>query len=102
MTVPIPDDLRRLLQEAAATALEIAADGEWSDAKADAIIAAVHVIHAIHEGTATPEEIAQLADRAARELQVDTWPTTIEQAEDLARRAQLLRDLLVLRDAQST
>jgi hypothetical protein len=51
----------------------------------------------------TTQEVARLAERAAEDQQpadfIGEWPTTIEQADKLARRVSLARELLQLRDA---
>jgi hypothetical protein len=112
--------VERALHAAVELELESASDGFWPagdderDKRRDGIVDAVHLRDRWLANEQTTADIARLADRAAEEQfprdwpmpWPEPWPTTIEQADDLvtladelAVRATVARDLLVVRDA---
>jgi len=106
----VPAHLRPLLGAAAEHELEAITDHEWpaDDARATrrtAIMATADMMNNCEANVLAPGEIARLAERAATEQQPDsfigTWPSSIAEADELARRVGLTRDLLQLRDTFS-
>jgi hypothetical protein len=105
----VPAHLRPLLGVAAEHELEAATDHEWpadNDARAthrDAVMETAHMVDNWEADALTREEVVRLAERAASDQQpadfIGTWPTSITEADELARRVDLTRDLLQLRDA---
>jgi len=59
---------------------------------------AVAAIKNLKAGACTHEEIAQLAAGAVGSQEPGRWPRTIEEADDVLRRAMMTRDLIQLRD----
>lgn len=107
----VPAHLRPLLGAAAEHELEATTDHEWpadDHARAtrrNAVMATAHMVDNNGTDTLTSDQVARLAVRAAADQQPDdfigTWPTSIAQADELARRVGLTRDLLQLRDTLS-
>lgn len=113
--------VERALDAASKLELEYISDGYWPekanerDKHRDRITDAVHLRDRWLANEQTTADIARLASRAAEEQfprgwpmpWPEPWPTTIEQADDdlvtladdLATRASVARDLLVVRDA---
>jgi hypothetical protein len=99
-----PDHLREALGLAAREELEFATDGVWPDdsdehaAMESRVGQAVAAIKNLKAGACTHEEIAQLAAGAVGSQEPGRWPRTIEEADDVLRRAMMTRDLIQLRD----
>jgi hypothetical protein len=100
----VPAHLRPALGAAAEWELETATDGFWPDApderieKREEIMRAVRLVEMWEADSCSREQIAKLARAAAAEQDPGRWPRTVEEAEELVRRAPLTRDLIVLRD----
>lgn len=107
----VPAHLRPLLGTAAEHELEAITDHEWpadDHARAthrDAVMATAHMVDNYEADCLMQSEIVRLAERAASDQQpadfIGTWPTSVAQADDLAQRVGLTRDLLQLRDTLS-
>jgi len=112
--------VERALDAAVELEVEFASDGFWPaedderNKRRDRIVDAVHLRDRWLAKQQTAEDISRLADRAAEQQfprdwpmpWPEPWPTTIEEADDLvtladdlATRATVARDLLVVRDA---
>jgi hypothetical protein len=100
----VPARLRRALGAAAEFDLEMAADGFWPDEPEDrsqhleAIMRASRVVDLLKARSCSREQIGKLARIAAAEQDPGRWPRTIEEADELIKRARLTRDLIALRD----
>jgi hypothetical protein len=101
----VPAHLRPALGAAAECELEMATDGFWPDEpgdrieKREEIMRAVRLVEMWEADSCSREQVAKLARAAAAEQDPGRWPRTVEEAEELVRRAPLTRDLIVLRDA---
>jgi hypothetical protein len=101
----VPAHLRPVLGAAAELLLEVSTDGFWPDkpegreTQRRTIMEAARVIDLFAADSCTREQIAKLARMAAAEQDPGRWPRTLEEADELIRRAALTRDLTLLRDA---
>lgn len=100
----VPGHLRAVLGAAAREELELASDGLWPDeadeydAMLDRVTRAVHAIERWEAGASSREEVAKQAALAVEMQEPASWPTTLEEADDVLNHATLTRDLIVLRD----
>ena len=101
----VPVHLRPALGNAAEEALVMATEGGWpqdSDERAahrDEIMRAARVIDLFQTDSCSGEQIGRLAKHAVWREELDRWPRTLDEADELVRRASEARDLIILRDA---
>ena len=101
----VPDHLRSLLGAAAELEFEYASDGCWPDdpneraERLERTLRAGRTVENWKANACSREEVARLAGIAVGEQEPGRWPRTLQEADDVVRRAALTRDLILFRDA---
>ncbi len=95
--VPIPEHLVESISEVAGHQLASCCDGDWSDARRDAVVDAALVWYAFANQILTAKQTAALAGDAASWLE-PLWPDTIEKVENAHTLLHKTRELLDFRD----